>query len=274
MEEMEKISIKDFKPIPLASIDIGEGNVRKTRQRVGLEELKASIEKIGLIHPIIVVETSGGRYKLIVGQRRYWAFYELEKREIPAIIINPVGSTMEKIVSFGENIHRRSLPYNDTIQVCDELYNSTSGEQFERIEKIAKTLGISPSTVSKYLSYRLVPDEVRELVNERKLGANVAYRITSAFWPNTEKIIKIAQYMTRMTKSEWERALDIGKRKPEASVEEIIEGAKKPQIVYQLVIPLDAETRDLLANIAKERKIDTVTLVKNLIDDFLESELK
>jgi ParB/RepB/Spo0J family partition protein len=274
MEELEQVTIKGYMPIPLDSIDIGESNVRKTRQKVGLEELKASIEKIGLIHPIIVVETSDRRYKLIVGQRRYLAFCELGRKEIPAIIINPVDSTTEKIVSFGENIHRRSLPYNDTIQVCDELYNSTSGGQFERVEKIARTLGISPSTVSKYLSYRLVPDEVRKLVDEHKLNPKIAYRITSAFWPNVEKIARIARYMTKMTKPEWDRALDIGKKKPTASVEEIVEEAKKPQIVTKLEILLDNETSDLLAKIAKERKMDTTTLVRSLIDDFLESELK
>jgi len=274
MEQLEQIVIKDFKVIPLTAIEIGEGNVRKTRQRAGLEELKASIEKLGLIHPIVVVEENSDRFRLIVGQRRYLAFQELGKTEIPAIIIHPVDSTMEKIVSFGENIHRRRLPYNDTIKVCDELYENISGEKFDRIETIAKTLGISPSTISKYLSYRLVPEEVRQFVIEGKLGANLAYRITSAFWPNIEKITRIAEYMTKMTKSEWERALDIGKKDPEASVEEIVEEAKKPKIVYQLVIPIDSETSELLTSIAKERKVDTVTLVRNLIDDFLESEVR
>jgi ParB family chromosome partitioning protein len=274
MEDTEQIVIKDFRTIPLSDIEIGESNVRKTQQKAGLEELKASIEKLGLIHPIIVVEGKGGKFTLIVGQRRYLAFQELGRKEIPAIIINRVDPTTEKIVSFGENIHRRKLPYNDTIQVCDELFNNASGEKFERVETIAKTLGISPATVSKYLSYRLVPEDVRKLVSEGKLGANLAYRITSAFWPNTEKITKIAEYMTRMTKSEWERALDIGRKRPEAPVEQIVEEAKKPQTVYELVIPIDSETSELLAKVAKERKTDTITLVRNLIDEFLDSEVK
>jgi ParB/RepB/Spo0J family partition protein len=263
MEDLEKITVKDFRHLSLDLIDIAESNVRKTRQKAGLEELKTSIETIGLIHPIIVVEKDG----------RFKAFSELEKNEIPAIIINPIGNTTQKIASFGENIHRRKLPYNDTIQICDELYNSLSGEKFERIESIAKTLGISTSTVSKYLSYKLVPEEVREMVANAELSAKLAYRITSAFWPNTEKITKIAKHMTKMTSSEWERALTIGRKKPGAPVAEIIEEAKKPQIVYELTIPLDAETSELLTRVAKERKMDTTTLVKSLIDDFLQSEV-
>jgi ParB/RepB/Spo0J family partition protein len=274
MDKLEQIKIKDFKKIPLDSIEISEGNVRKTRQKVGLEELKVSIQKLGLIHPIIVVQENETKYKLIVGQRRLIAFQELGETEIPAIVIDPVGLVTEKVVSFGENIHRRSLPYNDTIRICDELYNTSEGEKFERIESIAKTLGISPQTVQKYLSYRLVPEAVQELVTEGKLSANLAYRITSAFWPNTEKIERIAKYMTKMTKSEWQRALTIGRKKPEATPEEIVKEAKKPQRVFELIIPLDSETNKLLDSAAKERKVDVVTLVKGLIEEFLESEVQ
>lgn len=275
MEELEQITIKGYTELPLNQIDISETNVRKSRQRVGIEELKASIEKIGLIHPIIAIEypEKPNSYKLIVGQRRYIAFSELGRQTIPAIIIDPVSSTTELIASFGENIHRKSLPYNDTIRVCEKLFEGTTGEKFERIEKIAKTLGISTSTVSKYLSYRLVPDEVRELVTKQKISAELAYRITSSFWPNTDKIINIARYMTKMTKSEWERALDIGKKNPNASIEDIVEEAKKPRTIYQLIVPLDIETRDLLSRIAKERGTDPIILVKNLIEDFVASEL-
>lgn len=273
MEKLEEVKIKNFKEIPLSLIEIGEGNVRKTRQKSGLEELKASIQKLGLIQPIILIQEDS-KYKLVVGQRRFLAFQELGKEKIPSIIIDSISLTTEKVVSFGENIHRKSLPYDDTIQVCNELFENSTGEPLERIERISKTLGISPQTVSKYLAYRLIPEEVRKLVTEKKLSANLAYRITTAFWPNTQKIVKVSEYMTKMTKSEWERALTIGRKKPESTAEEIAQEAKKPQLIYELVIPLDRETNELLAKTAKDRKMDTVTLVRNLIDEFLESETK
>jgi len=275
MEELESIVINAFAEIPLDQIEISESNVRKSKQRVGLEELKASILQLGLIQPIIVVKDSDSpeRFKLIVGQRRYYAYEELGKERIPALIINSISPITEKIASFGENIHRRKLPYNDTIRVCEELFDDATGDQFTRVENIAKTLGIHPSTVSKYLSYRLVPEDVRKLVTDKKMSAKLAYRITSAFWPNTDKIIKIAGHMTKMISSEWTRALDIGRKRPDASIEDIIEEAKKPRIIYQLTIPLDLETNDQLSKIAEERKIDAITLVKNLIEAFLASEI-
>ena len=76
--------------------------------------------------------------------------------------------------------------------------------------------------------------------------------------------------MTKMTKSEWERALSIGRKNPKASPEEIAKEAKIPQVTIELAIPLDRETNEALSQIAKNRKIDTVTLVRSVIDDFLD----
>ncbi|MGH9918893.1 MAG: ParB/RepB/Spo0J family partition protein, partial [Nitrososphaerales archaeon] len=67
-------------------IDVSPDNVRKSKVNVGLEELKASIEHIGLIQPVIVEQT-GERYSLIVGQRRFEACKALGKTTIPALII-------------------------------------------------------------------------------------------------------------------------------------------------------------------------------------------
>jgi ParB/RepB/Spo0J family partition protein len=268
----EEVVIRDFNPkVPLSLIDLAEGNVRHSQQRAGLEALKSSIEKFGLIHPVIVIP-KGGRYMLLVGQRRLLAFQSLKRTTIPAIIIEPMNLKGQRIVSFGENIHRRKLPYDDTIRVCDELYKETKGSKFQRIQKIAEQLGIAPQTVSKYLAYKLVPSQVQKLVTGGKLSAERAYSVTSAFWPNKEKIIKIANYMTRLTKPELERALDIGRRNPEAAPEDIVEEAKKSP-PPPIVISVERESYDLLQKIAAQRKTDVPSLVKNMIDDFLKEEI-
>jgi len=238
----------------------------------GIEELKVSIQKYGLIQPVIVIQKAEKKYELIVGQRRYYAFEALGKETIPAIIINSLNPLTQKIVSFGENIHRKQLPYEDTIAVCEELYKRYTGGKFERIEKIAKELGISTSTVTKYLSYKLVPKEVQKMVTNGKLSADLAYKVTTSFWPNEQKITKISNYVTKMTKPEWSRALDVGRKKPDASVEQIIQEARKPPTSHEIVIPVDLETRDLLNKIAAKRKTDVVGLLKNLIEDLIQEE--
>ena len=83
-------AIRTFnRELPIDQIDLSPDNVRKTKVGVGLEELKASIQKIGLIQPIIVMR-SGDRYKLIVGQRRWEACKALGKTTIPALIVGEI----------------------------------------------------------------------------------------------------------------------------------------------------------------------------------------
>src|SRR5208282_6658848 len=99
-------------------------------------------------------------------------------------------------------------------RVCDQLYNSYTGPASRRIKRMSLDLGISPGTVAKYLAYRLVPHNVQQFVVEGKLSASLAYRLTSAFWPNLEMIESVAIEATKMTKAEWERALDAKRQNP------------------------------------------------------------
>jgi ParB family chromosome partitioning protein len=76
----ERVRIRRFEPeLSMDKIELAETNVRKTRPESRIEVLKASIERFGLFHPVIVIQ-KGKKYKLIVGQRRYRAFQELKRR--------------------------------------------------------------------------------------------------------------------------------------------------------------------------------------------------
>jgi ParB family chromosome partitioning protein len=266
----EKVKFKKYMPaLSMNKIEVAESNVRRTRRNSKLEELKASITRFGLIHPVIVIQ-KGDKYKLIVGQRRYLAFQALGKTTIPALIIGSMNPTGQSVVSFVENIHRRDLPYEDTIAICSMLFTEYGGPKVDRIRRISEELGIPHNTVSKYLSYMLIPSGVRKLVEEDKLTRDQAYRVTDAFFPNKEKIIKIASRITRLTKEERDRALEYGKDKPRAGEEEILEEALKPAPnTFELVIPIELETYDLLTKAAKKRGTDVVNFVKSKIEELM-----
>lgn len=225
---MKHVTVKNFRnDLPLSKIEVSEDNVRRTKQKAGLEDLKGSIKKYGLIQPVVVIEKNG-KYDLIVGQRRYLAFLELGKTSIPAFIIEPLDKTSRKIVSFGENIQRRKLPYQDTIEACDFLYDKFTGSGSQKIKKIAEDMGISETTVKKYLARRIMPKKIQKYVDDEVISDDIAYRITSAHFPDTTKIISIIEKILKLTNSEKDRAADFGKRNPEASVKEILDYAKKP----------------------------------------------
>jgi len=252
-------------------IEVSDQNARKTSIESGIDELKSSIGEMNLIQPVVVVP-KGNHYELIVGQRRFLATKALKRKTIPALVMEPMDNLSETLVSFGENIHRKKLPYDDTIRICDELYSEYSGTKAERIQKIVKTLGLSPSSVKKYLAYKLIPSEVKELVSKGKLSQDVAYRITSAYFPNTQRIISMAKLSARMTKSETKRAIEYGIKKPNATIEEIMEYAKTSRPTVEITAQVEPDTAELLKSLAKKRGSTVSDLVTEAIDNFLEDE--
>jgi ParB family chromosome partitioning protein len=266
----ELVTLKTFIPaLPLDQIDVSDNNVRKTQLDFGIEELKASIEHLGLIQPVVVV-AKGARYQLIVGQRRYRAFQALNRNAIPALVIGKIPTDSQILVSFSENIHRRDLPYDDTIKVCDYLFSSYSGKKTEKLAKIARDLNISISTVRNYLAYKLVPENVQKLVRDGNLPAGVAYRITEAFWPNIGSIEEVAKRATRLTTQERKRIIEIARKNPEAPVDQIIEDARKAFPFVEVSVFIEPQTMEMLRKEATRRDTDVKELIKTVVEEWVQ----
>jgi ParB/RepB/Spo0J family partition protein len=278
---MDRISQRTFELVDLSNITIDPLNARRHNRRGNLDSLKTNIAKVGLIHPVVLTRNGANKFLLIVGQRRFEAYAELRNstdeeryKKIPAIIINNIDDAAKRLISFSENVTRGNLPYNDTIRMCDELFNSYGGSKNDRLARIAEDVGISIQTVTRYLSYRLVPEEVRKLVTEKKLDARQAYKITSIFWPKSDKITRLAKYMVGMTKPEWENLLDIGMEKgKDVPVEEIIAESKKPSRKVPVVIQLEPEDFDKIKEIAKgsENQIDVPEFITSIIREHIQA---
>lgn len=253
-------------PILVDLIDIGEENVRKTRAEEGLDELRDSIEKLGLLQPIAVFEENG-RYKLVLGQRRLLAVKELKWDKISANIIPKMDLITAKIISLSENIHRKKLPYKDIVDACSFLY-----DEYDDIGKVAKELGVHPSTVVKYLKHKLVPDEVQEMIAEGKIKRNKALDITLAFLDDEKAIIQMAKNVSRMTKAEWHRAIKYKRETPGASVEEVINISKIPRKTHEVILSIDYGYWKALGDAAKERETEVTELLGDILEEWLKGE--
>src|SRR3989442_8942823 len=271
---MKQVIFKKLDPnLPIDKIDVADENVRKLQVESGLDDLKDSVNELNLIQPVIVI-AKGNRYKLIVGQRRWLAFKKLEKKTIPALIIEPMDSLTQTMVSFGENVHRKPLPYEDTIKVCDELFKEYTGTKTEKINNIHKTIGLPIGTVKRYLAYKLIPTEVQKLVSAGKISRDIAYRITSAYFPDNQKIISIVKSASRLTKSETRRAIDYGVKKPTAPMNEIMEYAKNPPATVEITIQVEPDTEKLLQKIAQRQGSTVEDIVRDAIKRIIEEETK
>jgi hypothetical protein len=99
--------IKDFPPIPIDSIKIGN----RFRKDLGdIDSLAEDINEIGLLHPIVINQNR----ELICGLRRIEAFKSLGKSEIPTHIVN-----LDDIVNgeISENTQRKNFSLEEIIQI-------------------------------------------------------------------------------------------------------------------------------------------------------------
>ena len=92
-------------------IDLISPNPKQPRtvfDEAALKELMVSIKEIGILQPPVVREVSGGRYELIMGERRYRAAKAVGLKTIPVIIRQTPDNELLREALI-ENIHRSQL---------------------------------------------------------------------------------------------------------------------------------------------------------------------
>jgi ParB family transcriptional regulator, chromosome partitioning protein len=95
----------------LCELDVANVHVSKQRVRrdVGnLEDLKLSIERFGLLHPIAVKQSQDG-YTLIAGERRLTVAKSLGVKRIMAQVYNKLSPVDELDLELEENLRRDNL---------------------------------------------------------------------------------------------------------------------------------------------------------------------
>lgn len=118
--------------IPLCDITVPTYFIQKTRIS-GLDELRRSILRWGIIQPISVRRIASG-YELVSGTRRYFAARSAGFKEIPCIVLNADASESE-LIALTENIHKREL---DPIMEARAIW------------RLIQLHGVSSADVSRY----------------------------------------------------------------------------------------------------------------------------
>ena len=141
---------------------------RKVFDKAALGELSASIEKHGMIQPIVVVRT-GAKYMIIAGERRYRASKIAGRKTIPAVI-REYSEEDVKEVALIENIQREDLNPIETANAMKLLMEERSLTQ----EELAERLGKSRSAIANTLRLLSLTESVREMVSRGELSAGHA----------------------------------------------------------------------------------------------------
>jgi ParB family transcriptional regulator, chromosome partitioning protein len=153
-----------LREVPVASVSPNPYQPRSHIDEADLSELTASIEASGLLQPVIV-RPRNGKYELIAGERRWRAVQSLGWPKIPAVVKDVDDQTLLTLALI-ENLQRNDLTAMDEAAGYHRL-----GEEFKLAQaEIARLVGRNRSTVANLLRLLKLPDEVKTLIQERKLS--------------------------------------------------------------------------------------------------------
>ncbi len=160
---------KNAEELPVSKISVNPDQPRKNFDEQALKELGESIQKHGVIMPIVVNDNGDGTYMIIAGERRYRACVLINKPTIPAVI-KKYSAREIKEISLIENLQREDLNPIEAATAMKQLMSDYKLTQDELAERIGKS---RPAVTNTLRLLHLCP-EVMSLVSEGKLSAGHA----------------------------------------------------------------------------------------------------
>lgn len=163
--------------IPVEDIVPGQMQSRRSFSREGLEELRDSIARCGILQPL-TVRQKGERFELIAGERRLRAAKMAGLDEVPCIVMD-VDMERSGVIALIENIQRRDLSF---IEEAEGIYQLIRLFGMTR-EQAAGCLGKSQSAIANKLRLLRLPEEVLERLRTEGLSerhARALLRLESA----------------------------------------------------------------------------------------------
>ena len=158
--------------IPLDHIEPNPSQPRMTWNEETLKELAASIKEHGVLQPILVRPAGGDRYEIIAGERRWRASRIAGKETIPSIIERFDDSTALEIALI-ENLQREDLsPLDEAV-----IYKKMTDELGYSIRGLADKLGKDKGYVENRLRLATAPDDIKQMVSERRDTLAAAYEL-------------------------------------------------------------------------------------------------
>jgi len=139
-----------------------------------LAELAASIQAVGLLQPVVVRRTQGGRYELIMGERRWRACQVAGIDVIPAIVRHTSDDDLLRDALI-ENLHREQLNPLEEAAAYQQLLDDFDATH----EELARRVGRSRPHISNTIRLLNLPPGVQKRVAAGVLSAGHARALLS-----------------------------------------------------------------------------------------------
>lgn len=217
--------IKEVDKIDINRIEPNSSQPRKSFNEDSLHELADSIQKHGVIEPLIVQKGKKDFYQIIAGERRWRAAKIAGIKEIPVVVKEYSNQEIMEIALI-ENLQREDLNPIEEAEAYRRLIEEYQLKQDEVAEKVSK----SRVAITNSLRLLKLDERVRNMIIEDKIKSGHARALLS---------IEDGQQQYDVALRIFDEKLSV--RETEKLVKKIIAGvenkpAKKEEISEQLKV--------------------------------------
>jgi len=271
MAHMAKIT--GTREIRLRDLVISKGQARLSQVGEDIDQLAASIRKVGLLEPIVVCPADKpGKYEILTGQRRVLAHQQLQMETILACVLDKrVDDITAKVISVTENLVRKDLNRRDLITACTALY-----KQYGSMKDVADETGLPYPKVCEYVKYDRLKPDLKKLVDNGEVDIKAALRAQDAASVSgsykADEAVKLAKEMSNMSGAQQEHIVKTREANPKRPVDDIIEAAKSGEKITQIVVKLGAGAFSSLKAFASDEGTNTDDAARMLIEEGLSTK--
>ncbi|MCU1676902.1 MAG: parB-like partition protein [Frankiales bacterium] len=155
--------------VDLGDVDANPGQPRTVFDDDALAELAASIREVGVLQPIVVRPVDGGRFQIVMGERRFRASRLAGLTTVPAIVRDTTDDDLLRDALL-ENLHREQLNPLEEAAAYKQLLEDFGATH----EQLAQRVGKSRAHVSNTLRLMNLPPKVQHRVAAGVLSAGHA----------------------------------------------------------------------------------------------------
>lgn len=134
---------------------------RKVFDIAHMEELVASIQRHGVLQPI-VVRPVGDKFELVSGERRTRASQIAGKTTIPAVVRTDIPDDQMLELALVENVQRQDLDPIERATAFREMMQTLSLTQ----EQVADMVGLKRSSVANFLRLLDLPETIQSAIQK------------------------------------------------------------------------------------------------------------
>jgi len=155
----------ELRSVPVDSISPSPDQPRRSLDEDGLAGLTDSVRERGVLQPVIVRPTGGGRYELIAGERRWRAARMAGLEAVPAVVrASDDDASLE--LALIENMAREDLNPVDQARACAALVDELGLTR----EAVGRRVGRSRVAISNLLRLLDLPDEALAMLESGVLS--------------------------------------------------------------------------------------------------------